>query len=80
MTYKTVRVGLVGLGVFALLLAGKVEANGLAVANVGVTIKDEGQRQANVVFDLSWANSWRGDENRDAAWVFVKFRAPGSNN
>jgi formylglycine-generating enzyme required for sulfatase activity len=33
-----------------------------------------------VQFDVSWSNSWRSAVNWDAAWVFVKFQAPGSNN
>jgi len=50
---------------------------------------------STVSFDLAWANSWRAKwkepaeknvtgkpldvENWDAAWVFLKFREPGSN-
>jgi hypothetical protein len=33
-----------------------------------------------VQFDIGWSNSWRSAVNWDAAWVFVKFQAPGSNN
>lgn len=34
----------------------------------------------DVVFDLQWDNSWRTDENWDAAWVFLKYRATGSTH
>ncbi len=55
-------------------------ANYVRVENVGLTAFDDVGKTVDVVFDLSWDNSWLGSENWDAAWVFVKFRAPGSNN
>ena len=70
----------IAMGGLLLLMGRDAFANAIAVTNVGLTWKDESARTANVVFDLSWSNSWRGGENRDAAWVFAKFRAPGSNN
>lgn len=36
---------------------------------VGVQKKDT----AIIKFDISWDNSWKDNENWDAAWVFVKF-------
>jgi len=76
---KTVR-WLVAGGGGLLLLMGEAGANGITVTNIGMTGKNEDLKIANVVFDLSWNNSFRNADNWDAAWVFVKFRAPGSNN
>ncbi len=70
---------------FALMLAvlmivGTVSANDLRVENV--RLRDQDRMTATVVveFDLKWEQSWRTARNHDAAWVFVKFRAPESNN
>ena len=76
---KTMRWAAIVAG-FPILLAGETFANSIAVTNVGLSWKNETLKAANVVFDLSWSNSWRSGEQRDAAWVFVKFRAPGSND
>jgi hypothetical protein len=43
------------------------------VANVTVTPRDA--KTATITFDLSWSNSWRNDQNHDAAWVFFKARS-----
>ena len=65
------------------LLATQVQANNIRVSNVRMRNQDVAGKALNVVFDLSWENSWRTDHpsctNWDAAWVFVKFRPPGSN-
>ncbi len=55
-------------------------ANNLRVSNVGLALEDIAGRTATIVFDLAWDHSWRDGDHRDAAWVFVKFKAPGSNN
>ncbi len=55
-------------------------AHNLRVANVDMRNQDVGGKKVAIEFDLSWDNSWRNDLNHDAAWVFVKFRAPGSND
>lgn len=55
------------------------QANNIRVANVLTRDQDVGAKQATIGLDLSWENSWRNDLNHDAAWVFVKFRAPESN-
>ena len=68
-----------GMGLMV-LLAGPTEANNIQVATVALQNQNTDTKTADVVFDLSWSNSWRDAENWDAAWVFVKFRAPGSNN
>lgn len=62
-----------------LLLAGRAAAANIAVAKAEATILNADAKTATVTFDLSWSNSWRNAVNWDAAWVFVKFRAPGSN-
>ena len=53
-----------------------VLANNITVSNVSITDQDSVTKTANIVFDLSWENSWRlstGPANWDAAWVFVKY-------
>ncbi len=70
--------GLVLVGL-VLLPAAPAAANNIRVSNVGLTKQDTVAKTVSVVFDLSWENSWRNAENWDAAWVFVKFRAPGSS-
>jgi hypothetical protein len=62
-------------------------ANNIAVTNVALVNQDTDASTVDVQFDLSWDNSWRTVPNAsypaytnwDAAWVFVKFQAPGSN-
>lgn len=54
-------------------------ANNIRVENAALAKKDTVAKTASVVFDLAWDNSWRDVVNHDAAWVFVKFRPPGSN-
>jgi formylglycine-generating enzyme required for sulfatase activity len=51
-------------------------ANNIIVSNVSIADQDSVTKTANIVFDLSWENSWRlntGPANWDAAWVFVKY-------
>ncbi len=55
-------------------------ANNILVTNVAVLNPDVKTKTVSVAFDLAWENSWRNGDNWDAAWVFVKFRAPGSND
>ena len=60
-------------------------ANNIAVTNVALVNQDRGAKTLEVNFDLRWDNSWRAPcdnpayTNWDAAWVFIKFKAPGSN-
>jgi len=70
-----------GLCVVAMLAAGVplAGANNLQIENVSLRNLDTGAKKVDVVFNLSWENSWRTAENHDAAWIFVKFRPPGSN-
>ena len=58
-----------------LSLAGTMsKANNIQVANSALT--GNTGTSAQIQFDLSWENSWRGGAvtNWDAAWVFVKYR------
>ena len=58
-----------------LSLAGTMsKANNIQVANSALT--GNTGTTAQIQFDLSWENSWRGGgvTNWDAAWVFVKYR------
>ena len=64
----------------ALLLTLPVRANNIRVENVDIRNQDTQEQTMHVEFDLGWENSWRNELNHDAAWVFVKFRAPGSNH
>lgn len=52
-------------------------ANNISITNLRLTGQDTAQGFTFIEFDLSWENSWRTDtgmSNRDAAWVFAKFR------
>ncbi len=62
------------------LLTACLRGNNLRIDNVRLLEQDGKACRVKVVFDLSWDNSWRNALNHDAAWVFVKFRAPGSNH
>ena len=67
-------------GFAALLLSSTtVFANNLSISNVSISARDASANTATVSFDISWSNSWRNQENYDAAWVFLKFQI-GSGN
>lgn len=57
-----------------------VQANNIRVENMVLRDQDTATTQVTVQFDLSWENSWRNELNHDAAWVFIKFKAPMSNH
>lgn len=65
----------------AALFARPSQANDLRITNVVVPSPFNllGPGVNTLRFDLSWENSWRDSVNWDAAWVFVKYRALGSN-
>lgn len=69
-------------GAFAGLMLATASANNLQVGNVRLMNHDAFAKTIDVVFNLQWDNSWRGTydgvESWDAAWVFVKFKAPGA--
>ncbi|NLL83655.1 MAG: hypothetical protein GX230_05365, partial [Lentisphaerae bacterium] len=64
----------------ALALALPAVANYVQVQNVELRNQQTWAKTVEVAFDLSWENSWRNDLNHDAAWVFIKFKAPTSNH
>ncbi len=68
------------LAIFLGGLLTPVGANNLRVGNVELREQNPVAGTIEVRFDLSWDNSWRDDVNHDAAWVFLKFCAPGSNH
>ena len=52
-------------------------ANNIVVSNVSLTGQNTTNDTYQVVFDVTWANSWRtstAEANYDAAWIFIKFR------
>ena len=51
-------------------------ANNVKIENVSLTNQNTVDHYTHVQFDISWDNSWRDMVNWDAAWVFVKYRAP----
>ncbi|MBU3715347.1 MAG: hypothetical protein FGM46_10460, partial [Ferruginibacter sp.] len=60
-----------------LLLPWLLKANDIKVENVILTGRDRVADYIQVQFNLSWQNSFRlasGASNRDAAWVFVKYK------
>ena len=82
---KTSFISTCGLTVAVLfaLATGRATANNLQVGNVRVANHDASAKTMDVIFNLQWDNSWRGTyvtvESWDAAWVFVKFKAPGAS-
>ncbi|GAA4363772.1 hypothetical protein GCM10023185_32770 [Hymenobacter saemangeumensis] len=67
--------------VLTLLLAAALplaaaQANNLEVVYNGFS--PAGSTAYNIAVNVSWENSWRDSENWDAAWLFVKYRIPGS--
>lgn len=53
--------------------ASPVLANNLNVTNAQIVSRDADAGTVNVRFDLSWENSWRNRNNRDAVWLFIKY-------
>jgi len=62
------------------LLSQEAGANGIVVSNSFLWNPSLGQSNVYVSVDISWSNAWRTAANWDAAWVFVKFKGPGSND
>ena len=70
--------------VFLLTLFWSAQAygHGLTVSNIRVGDRDSVNQHVEVLFDISWTNSWRfapseAPGNWDAAWVFIKYRRSG---
>lgn len=62
---------------FFVLLPAMLMANDIKVENVTLTGRDKVANYVQVQFKLSWQNSFKissGASNRDAAWVFVKYK------
>ena len=53
-----------------------VYANHIQAENVTIT-HSEPDDWCRIKFDISWDNSWKDTTNRDAAWVFVKYKKSG---
>ncbi len=71
-----------GCLVFAVLcaLALPARANNLVVEDATFTDQNTTDHYAKIRFDIAWDNSWRVSEapaNRDAAWVFAKWKLQG---
>jgi formylglycine-generating enzyme required for sulfatase activity len=59
------------------LLAPAGQGNNLAISNQGLGAQNTSARTRLVQFDVRWENSWRDNENYDAAWVFLKYSVDG---
>jgi uncharacterized protein (TIGR02145 family) len=62
---------------FMFFLGNKANANNVIVENARLENIDDGTSRADVVFDISWENSWRTKDaphNWDAVWIFVKYK------
>lgn len=79
---KSAASSLSGLLILFLMLLGGVlffiqplplYANNLALDNAEIYSIDTDARTIKVMFDLSWENSFRDNENHDAVWIFAKY-------
>lgn len=60
-----------------LVLITLLHANNILVSNVYLNNQNTLNHTVDVVFDISWDNSWRtssAPNNYDAAWIFVKYK------
>jgi len=60
------------------------EANEITISNISLANHDEVAATVEVVFDITWQNSWRNDvstgmPNWDAAWIFGRFSIRGDS-
>ncbi len=60
-----------------LLAAQALRANNVRVSNTH--LKPGQGRTVQVLFDLSWENSWRDAVNHDACWLFAKYSVNGGS-
>ncbi|MBI2438620.1 MAG: SUMF1/EgtB/PvdO family nonheme iron enzyme [Lentisphaerae bacterium] len=60
-----------------LLFACVAQGNNIAISNSFLGAQNTTARTRLLRFDISWENSWRDNENYDAAWVFLKYSADG---
>ena len=49
------------------------------VENVSLQMPQLSAQPARIVFDIEWPSSFRDELNRDALWLFVKFREPAQS-
>lgn len=56
-----------------MILANNITVSGISRQSVN-TVND----YMMIQFTVSWENSWRDAENRDAAWIFIKYKLTGS--
>lgn len=56
---------------------GSVAYSDVRIENVSIEMPLTNAQPARIVFDIAWDTSFRDDLNRDAVWVFAKFREPG---
>lgn len=53
-------------------------ANNIMLSNVSKQSVNTAQHYMMIKFSVSWENSWRDASNRDAAWIFIKYKATGA--
>lgn len=56
------------------ILSLSAHSNNIQVSSATLTQQDIVTKKTTVQFTLSWDNSWLDIVNRDAAWVFVKYK------
>jgi formylglycine-generating enzyme required for sulfatase activity len=58
-------------------------ANNIGLSNINIIGQNSTSHYSMVQFNISWENSWRTSSaepyNRDAAWVFIKYRVNSTN-
>ncbi|MEO8209297.1 MAG: SUMF1/EgtB/PvdO family nonheme iron enzyme [bacterium] len=57
-----------------LFLASNLYGNNINVSSVSLRDQNTTTRSMNIVFNVSWENSFKDDINWDAAWIFVKYK------
>lgn len=71
------------LPIVIMIIGSTCFANNITVNNVGIIGQNTTDHYSLVQFTLAWENSWRNDlggngqaepYNRDAAWIFIKYR------
>lgn len=55
----------------------KAQGNNITITNSCLGVQNTSTHTRIIKFDVSWENSWRDDENYDAAWVFLKYSSDG---
>lgn len=63
--------------IFLFIISLFIYGNNIQTSNISIVEKNTTQNTIKIKFDLSWENSWRDNENWDAAWVFIKYRVSG---